>query len=133
MLRIGSRRPLIANALIAMTGLFWLWYVVSNAAGSGVTPGVAAVMIGFALAGFGINSAQVGAYTVGAHIYATDVRSTGVGAAAGLGRIGGILGAFSGSLLLTWFGGPGLFVALAVIVVLTLVGVLLVRKHIPPR
>ena len=87
----------------------------------------------FALAGFGINATQVGAYTVGAHVYATDVRSTGVGAAAGLGRIGGILSAFAGGALLTWFGGPGFFVALSVVVVLTLAGILLVRRHIPPR
>jgi AAHS family 4-hydroxybenzoate transporter-like MFS transporter len=133
MLRIGSRRPLIANTLIAIAGLFWLWYVVSSAAGSGVSPGVAALMIGFALAGFGINSTQVGAYTVGAHVYATDVRSTGVGAAAGLGRIGGILGAFSGSALLTAFGGPGFFVSLSLIVAFTLMGVLIVRRHIPPH
>ncbi len=90
-------------------------------------------MIGFALAGFGINSTQVGAYTIGAHVYATDVRSTGVGAAAGLGRIGGILGAFSGSALLTAFGGSGFFVSLSLIVAFTLMGVLIVRRHIPPH
>jgi len=105
----------------------------SAAEASGLAPGVVALMIGFALAGFGINATQVGAYTVGAHVYATDVRSSGVGAAAGLGRIGGILSAFAGGALLTWFGGPGFFVALSVVVVLTLAGILLVRKHIPPR
>jgi AAHS family 4-hydroxybenzoate transporter-like MFS transporter len=133
MLFIGSRRPLVTNALIAITGLFWLAYVVSGAAASGTAPGVVALMIGFALAGFGINSLQVGAYTVGAHVYATDVRSTGVGAAAGLGRIGGILGAFGGIMLLSWFGGAGFFIALSIVIALTLTGVLLVGKHIPPR
>jgi AAHS family 4-hydroxybenzoate transporter-like MFS transporter len=131
MSRIGSRRPLTVVALIAMAGLFWLWrHVVVGS--DGMAPGVVALMIGFALAGFGINATQVGAYTVGAHVYATDVRSTGVGAAAGLGRIGGILSAFAGGALLTWFGGPGFFVALSVVVVLTLAGILLVRKHVPP-
>ncbi len=132
MSRIGSRRPLTVVALIAMAGLFWLWHITSSSAATGMAPGVVALMIGFALAGFGINATQVGAYTVGAHVYATDVRSTGVGAAAGLGRIGGILSAFAGGALLTWFGGPGFFVALSVVVVLTLTGILLVRKHVPP-
>jgi AAHS family 4-hydroxybenzoate transporter-like MFS transporter len=130
--RIGSRRPLIVNALLAMTGLFWLWQVTSSAGGLGVAPGVTVLMIGFALAGFGINATQVGAYTVGAYVYATDVRSSGVGAAAGLGRIGGILSALTGGLLMAWFGGPGFFVSLSVVVALTLSGILLVRRHIPP-
>jgi AAHS family 4-hydroxybenzoate transporter-like MFS transporter len=129
--RIGSHRPLITNVLIGMAGLFWLWHVTSSAGASGVAPGVAALMIGFALAGFGINATQVGAYTVAAHVYATDVRSTGVGAAAGLGRIGGILSALMGGLLMAWFGGPGFFVSLSVVIALTLMGILLVRRHIP--
>jgi AAHS family 4-hydroxybenzoate transporter-like MFS transporter len=129
--RIGSRRPLVCNALVAIAGLFWLWYVTSSAAASGVAPTVAMLMAGFALAGFGINAVQVGAYTVGAHIYATDVRSSGVGAAAGLGRVGGILSALVGGALLTFFGGPGFFVSLSLVVALTLAGILLVRKHIP--
>jgi AAHS family 4-hydroxybenzoate transporter-like MFS transporter len=129
--RIGSRRPLIANALIAMLGLFWLWHVTSLAGSSDVAPAVSTLMIGFALAGFGINAVQVGAYTVGAHVYATDVRSSGVGAAAGLGRIGGVLSALTGGLLMSTFGGPGFFVSLSVVVALTLTGILLVRRHIP--
>src|SRR5262245_21513247 len=129
--RIGSRRPLITNVLIGMAGLFWLWHVTSTAGASGVAPGVAALMIGFSLAGFGINAPQVGAYTVAAHVYATDTRSTGVGAAAGLGRIGGILSALMGGLLMAWFGGPGFFVSLSVVIALTLMGILLVRRHIP--
>jgi AAHS family 4-hydroxybenzoate transporter-like MFS transporter len=129
--RVGSRRPLVANALIAMLGLFWLWHVTSLADASDVAPGVSMLMLGFALAGFGINAVQVGAYTVGAHVYATDVRSSGVGAAAGLGRIGGILSALTGGLLMSTFGGPGFFVSLSVVVALTLTGILLVRRHIP--
>jgi hypothetical protein len=76
-----------------------------------MAPGVVALMIGFALAGFGINATQVGAYTVGAHVYATDALD-GRRCAAGLGESGGILSAFAGGALLTWFGGPGVLHAL---------------------
>ena len=40
----------------------------------------------------------------------------GVGWAAGVGRLGGILSAFSSGLLLSRFGGAGFFVAIAIVI-----------------
>jgi hypothetical protein len=89
-------------------------------------------MAGIAAAGLGINALQIGMYAVSAHIYPTVCRSTGVGWALGAGRIGGILSAFFGGALLAQAGGRGFFVGVAWALVLALVGVLLIRRHIPP-
>ncbi|MBR1177178.1 MFS transporter [Bradyrhizobium sp. KB893862 SZCCT0404] len=52
------------------------------------------------LAGFGIVGAQIGMNALAAGLYPTAVRSTGVGWALGVGRIGSIIGPVVGGLLL---------------------------------
>jgi len=50
-------------------------------------------------AGFGVIGAQNGANALAAHVYPTAIRSTGVGWAFGVGRIGSILGPTLGGML----------------------------------
>ncbi|GGB53711.1 MFS transporter [Tistrella bauzanensis] len=52
------------------------------------------------LAGFGVVGAQIGMNALTAGIYPTAIRSTGVGWALGVGRIGSIIGPVAGGLLL---------------------------------
>jgi MFS transporter, AAHS family, 4-hydroxybenzoate transporter len=52
------------------------------------------------LAGFGVVGAQIGMNALAAAIYPTAIRSTGVGWALGVGRIGSIIGPVAGGLLL---------------------------------
>jgi AAHS family 4-hydroxybenzoate transporter-like MFS transporter len=129
--RIGSRVPVAMMSAIAAAALFLLGVIIP-AAGAGPAPPVALLMAGIAAAGLGINALQIGMYAVSAHIYPTVCRSTGVGWALGAGRIGGILSAFFGGALLAQAGGRGFFVGVAWALVLALVGVLLIRRHIPP-
>jgi AAHS family 4-hydroxybenzoate transporter-like MFS transporter len=52
------------------------------------------------LAGFGIPGSQAGLNAFAATYYPTDLRSTGVGAGLGIGRIGSIIGPLIGGMLL---------------------------------
>jgi AAHS family 4-hydroxybenzoate transporter-like MFS transporter len=130
--RQGSRWPLAAQGVLGIVALLWLASLAAASAAANAAPDLATLMSGIALAGLGITALQVGAYTVAAHVYPTECRSSGVGWAAGIGRLGGIASAFSSGFILTKFGGAGFFVAIAAIVALTFIGVLLIRRHIPP-
>jgi MFS transporter, AAHS family, 4-hydroxybenzoate transporter len=59
-----------------------------------------ALMISTFLAGFGVVGAQIGMNALAAGLYPTAIRSTGVGWALGVGRIGSIIGPVAGGLLL---------------------------------
>jgi len=128
----GSRVPLVAQGVLGVAALLWLASIVKGGGAPGAEISIVSLMWGFALAGIAITALQVGAYTVAAYVYPTECRSSGVGWAAGVGRLGGILSAFSSGLLLTRFGGAGFFAAIAIVIAVTLTGVLLIRRHIPP-
>lgn len=54
----------------------------------------------FFLLGFGIQGGFVGLYAVAARMYPTEFRTTGVGWAIGIGRLGGIVGPAVGGILI---------------------------------
>jgi AAHS family 4-hydroxybenzoate transporter-like MFS transporter len=58
------------------------------------------LMISTFLAGFGVVGAQIGMNALAASLYPTAIRSTGVGWALGVGRIGSIIGPVAGGMLL---------------------------------
>ncbi|WP_051390020.1 MFS transporter [Bradyrhizobium sp. Ec3.3] len=58
------------------------------------------LMISTFLAGFGVVGAQIGMNALAASLYPTEIRSTGVGWALGVGRIGSIIGPVAGGVLL---------------------------------
>jgi len=59
------------------------------------------VLITFGLIGFGVQGGLIGLYSVGARIYPTEIRGTGVGWAAGAGRTGAILSPAIGGMLVS--------------------------------
>lgn len=61
---------------------------------------VAMLLAGTALAGVTVVGAQIGLNAVAAGMYPTAMRSTGVGWALGIGRVGSVLGPVAGGLLL---------------------------------
>lgn len=61
-----------------------------------------AVLFILFLLGFGVQASFVGLYAVAARIYPTAIRSTGVGWAIGMGRLGGIIGPIIGGMLVGW-------------------------------
>lgn len=62
--------------------------------------GSTATLIAVAGAGFGVVGGQIGANALSATFYPTTIRSTGVGWALGIGRIGSIVGPLVGGVLL---------------------------------
>ena len=131
--RMGSRIPVAMMSAIAATALFLLGVVTpAVTAGAASPPPVLWLMAGIAAAGLGINALQIGMYAVSAHIYPTVCRSAGVGWALGAGRVGGILSAFFGAALFAQSGARGFFVGIGCALVLAFVGVVMIRRHIPP-
>jgi AAHS family 4-hydroxybenzoate transporter-like MFS transporter len=128
--RTGSRWPQVLLGVIAALAMLYIAQLVNDAESSGQLSTVA-IMIGFAVGGFGILSLQVTAYAVGSHVYPTICRSAGIGWAAGMGRLGGVLSAFAGAMIMARTGASGFFIAIACILVITVASVLLLRRHIP--
>ena len=62
--------------------------------------GTSALLLIFGLLGFGIQGGFVGLYAVAASMYPTAFRTTGVGWAIGIGRLGGIAGPAIGGFLI---------------------------------
>jgi AAHS family 4-hydroxybenzoate transporter-like MFS transporter len=127
--RVGSRWPLAGLAAMAACALLYLSWL-SLGAGGSAPPRLTSLMAGIAAAGVGINAVQVGMYGVVAHIYPTTCRSSGVGWALGVGRIGGISSSFAGGYLLAGGGGARFFAGVAAVLVVTTASVLVLRRHI---
>lgn len=78
--------------------------------------------------GFCLLGAQGSLYALAAHIYPTNVRSTGVGAAAGFGRAGAIVSAYVGTFALN-YGASMFFAVIAACVAITFVAVAIIDMH----
>jgi len=66
-----------------------------------------------------------------AYIYPTGVRATGTASALAFGRLGAILSAFAGAMVITGAGANGYLVMLGTAMVFVLGALLVVRRHIP--
>jgi AAHS family 4-hydroxybenzoate transporter-like MFS transporter len=84
------------------------------------------------IAGFGILGGQAGNNALAATYYPTDLRSTGVGAALGVGRIGSILGPSIAEFMRPRYTTQQLFLVFAVPAFLSAVAVLWLRFVIRP-
>jgi AAHS family 4-hydroxybenzoate transporter-like MFS transporter len=78
--------------------------------------------------GFCLLGAQGSLYALAANVYPTNIRSTGVGAAAGFGRAGAIVSAYVGTYALN-YGATAFFAVIAGCVAITFVAVAIVDVH----
>lgn len=118
--RLGSRPVLTVFGLGAVLSTFGAAFLPLSEPG-----GVLLLLAVLAAAGVCINGMQVGMYSVAAHIYPTSCRASALGWALGIARIGGILSSYA------VFGGGAarFFGEIAVVLLLTLLGVALLRGH----
>ena len=84
------------------------------------------------MAGFGILGGQGGNNALAATYYPTDLRSTGVGAALGIGRIGSILGPSVAEFMRPRYSTQELFLAFAVPAILSALAVATLRAVMRP-
>jgi AAHS family 4-hydroxybenzoate transporter-like MFS transporter len=84
-----------------------------------------------AITGGLINAVQTTMYALAAHVYPTDVRSTGVGSATAIGRAGAILSTYAGAWALDAGGSPAFFTLVAAAMCVCAVSLALIRRHIP--
>jgi AAHS family 4-hydroxybenzoate transporter-like MFS transporter len=129
MTRHGSRAVLVATLLVGIVSMASLPLVPLGPAQSLVP-----LFFGLVVVGACTNGVQVGMFPVSAHIYPTALRASGVGWALGIARAWGVASAFAGSAVLAFGTGPGpFFLFVAMVIGVVLIGVLLLRRHVPPR
>lgn len=128
--RFGSRAVLPAwTACGALLLVVMAWVAGSVGTAVGLVPLLALMT---ALGGF-VLGAQIGLYSLTAHVYPTTCRSSGLGSASAIGRSGGIVGAWAGGVALTIGDGvTPFFDGLAAVLFTTAVAMLLVRRQVPP-
>ena len=90
-----------------------------------------AAMVMFAITGGLLNAVQTTMYALAAHVYPTEIRGTGVGAAVAVGRIGNVLAVYVADAALSR-GIPEYFLTWAITMTLVGISLALVRRHIAP-
>ncbi|MBC2637580.1 MULTISPECIES: MFS transporter [unclassified Rhodococcus (in: high G+C Gram-positive bacteria)] len=99
----GVTIGLIADYRRSATGILAASYLiaaVSIAATATAIGNTALMLIALFVVGFGISGGQTGISAVGADVYPTVARSTGLGWAYGVGRVGSIIGPLVGGFLI---------------------------------
>ncbi len=121
--RLGSRISMVSMAILAAASAVVLSLLSQS------HPDIRYLTIWMALHGLFTNGVNTTLYSLSAHIYKADVRSTGSGAALAVGRIGAIIGSFGGAALVD-AGSHSYFIALAVALIGTAFCLSLIRRHI---
>ena len=123
--RLGSRVTMLGMSALAVV-------CASVLAGAEITPQnglFLAVM--FVLTGGLLNAVQTTMYALAAHVFPTEVRSTGVGFAVAVGRVGNVLAATVANEAFNRGGNAGYFGSWAVLMGVVLVALALVSRHVP--
>ena len=123
--RLGSRVTMLGMSAFAVICAFVL-------AGAEITPqnGVFLAVM-FVLTGGLLNAVQTTMYALAAHVFPTEVRSTGVGFAVAVGRIGNVLAATVANESFNRGGNAGYFGSWAVLMGIVFVALALVSRHVP--
>jgi len=84
----------------------------------------------FAISGALLNAVQAPMYALAAHVFPTEIRSTGVGTTVAAGRIGNVAASYLGSWALSAGGPPLYFSTWAAAMTMVLLFLAMVRRHI---
>ena len=82
------------------------------------------------LAGACVNGVQTTMYALVAHIYPTEIRSTGIGTAVAIGRIGNVLAAYAGSIAIDRGGTTGYFFTWSGFMLVVLLALASIKRHV---
>jgi len=124
--RLGSRTIMLSMSAFAIVCAFVLMR-------TNIQPSNAVTLtIMFILTGGLVNAVQTTMYALAAHVYPTEIRGTGIGAAVAVGRVGNVLAVYVGTFARDAGGVAGYFSTFALTMGATLVCLALVRRHIAP-
>ena len=123
--RIGSRVAMLSMTMVAVVcGAVLSAWPLDPAHATGL-------LIMILLAGAGVGGVQTTMYALAAHIYPTEIRSTGVGTAVAVGRIGNVLAAYAGSTAIDRGGASAYFLTWAFFMLLVFAALASIRRHVP--
>ena len=130
MTRFGSKPVIVTFGIAAIALTLALGGLINTSnANSSLVP-LLSLMLLTGLAALGV---QVGLYALAAYAYPTSCRASGVGAAVGIGRIGGLVSSFAGAAALAIGNGvTTFFVAICGVLAITTISVAFVTRHMPP-
>lgn len=126
MARLGSRLVMLSVSAAGVGGAMVLGLLPAGATAPTLLLAILAVEGGL------VNAAQTCLYALSSQIYPAGLRSTGVGAAAGVGRCGAIVSSFVGATILAG-GWHVYFAALACGMLVTFIALGAIRRHLRPR
>ena len=125
--RFGSRAPMLTMTVGAVAG--------AAAMSTLDLPrtSIAVVLALLTVTGGLINAVQKTMFALAAQVYPTELRSTGVGTASAIGRIGAILSGYLGAWSIDLGGSTSFFGVMAASLTVTLISLSLIRRHVPAR
>jgi AAHS family 4-hydroxybenzoate transporter-like MFS transporter len=122
--RFGSRWPMALAAAGAAAMAFVLKSV-------DVGQNTQLLIVGLGVVGMFVNAVQCTLYALCAYIYPTNIRATGTAGGLSFGRLGAILSAFVGAMVITAGGASAYLTLLGSAMFFVLVALLVVKRHIP--
>lgn len=123
--RYGSRKPMVLYAAMSAASALLLNLV-------SVTTDTQTFLLGLGVHGLFTNALQCALYALCAHLYPTLIRVTGTATALAFGRLGAILSAFAGAAMITAGGASAYLNLLGGSMVVTVLGLVMIRNHIKP-
>lgn len=123
--RYGSRKPMVLYATMSAASALLLNLV-------SVTTDTQTFLLGLGVHGLFTNALQCALYALCAHLYPTLIRVTGTATALAFGRLGAILSAFAGAAMITAGGSSAYLNLLGGSMVVTVLGLVMIRNHIKP-
>lgn len=124
--RFGSRRPMIFWAAMSAVTAFGLKLV-------NVTATPETFLWGLGIHGLFVTALQCAMFALCAHMYPTEIRTTGAATAMAFGRIGAFVSAFAGAAMITAGGSNAYLNLLGGSMVVTTLGLAVLRGHIGPK
>jgi AAHS family 4-hydroxybenzoate transporter-like MFS transporter len=126
--RLGSRTALMGMAAGAVILALGLTQFPMNPSTSPLP-----LLILLTLVGFLVGGTQIMIYPVATHVYPTSLRSTGIGWAVGIGRIGSVISPFIATAALAAGGHRLFFISMAAGMVCVFLSLWAIRRHVPAR
>jgi AAHS family 4-hydroxybenzoate transporter-like MFS transporter len=123
--RMGSRLTMLGMSAIAIVCSLVMSQIPLNPMDTFT------LMAMFLLTGGLLNAVQTTMYALGAHVYPTEIRSTGVGAAVAFGRVGNVLAVYVGNYALNLGGSPAYFTSWAILMALVFLSLAIIGRHVP--